>query len=676
MGLFDFLKKDKKGEVSFYVDDLSKSVKPIEDNELIKDKIEQSKAVFSLESRNASSNSLFEKKGRMSDKELRELAYYDSIISLIVDTRANQSMSFGRKSSNKYDRGFILREVIPVQLDGTIEAEQKTEEVKFRTELSNLIIKYILNCGTPNKKILDHVFKGSDTTFKTCNLSEFLGAQARNLLIYGRCATQIIRSKEGTPVLFRPVPVETIFRVLDQADITLSGNDRDVADQSEEDLKDYKNIEKGRRPIAYVQRMDGKNVAFFTEDDLVVTYLQKQAHENLDGYPMAPIEKAFYAVSMHFYAQQYLQNSFTKGLATKGIINLKTEEAGVVSPEQAEAFRKLFSNYVARNDNSATIPIVAGPIAVEFVPLNITAKDLEFNNLYQRVLMIVCGAFQISPQEIGFGALDSAKPTMGDTGKQEQIVQGEERGLRQLIETLFDLLNDLAADAFPQAKDILKLEAIGLGQNTKEADLAIYKEELQTSGTFGKIWSDSERLDVFPFGGDVPTSPIFHQSVAKYMKMSEFRYYFFHDEKALKDPGLDFFIDPAINDAYQKQRGKIPQLQAQQLQLQTEQLEVQTKQAEQQMQMQAQQQQQATEQGQQQQQEQQQGEQAGADAEQQMSEEQLKQMQEKHQQEMQMKKEQHEQKMQHAEEKHKSNINSKGKTSKSIRELLEEVSKT
>jgi hypothetical protein len=670
MGLFDFLKKNKKGEVSFYVDDLSKSVKPLEDNELIKDKIEQSKAVFSLESRNASSNSLFEKKGRMSDKELRELAYYDSIISLIIDTRANQSMSFGRKSANKYDRGFVLREVIPVQIDSMISQQEKEEEIKFRTELSNVIFKYVLNCGSTNRSILDHVFQGSDTTFKTCNLAEFLGAQSRNLLVYGRCATQIIRSKEGVPVLFRPVPVESIFRVLDQADVALSGNDRDVADQSEDDLKDYKNIEKGRRPIAYVQRIDGKNVAFFTEDDLVVTYLQKQAHENLDGYPMAPIEKAFYAVSMHFYAQQYLQNSFTKGLATKGIINLKTQETGVVSPEQAEAFRKLFSNYVARNDNSATIPIVAGPIDVEFVPLNITAKDLEFNNLYQRVLMIVCGAFQISPQEIGFGALDSAKPTMGDAGKQEQIVQGEERGLRQLMETLFDLLNDLVADSFPQSKDILRLEPIGLGQNTKEADLAIYKEELQTSGTFGKIWSDSERLDVFPFGGDVPTSPIFHQSVAKYMKMSELRHYFFKEKDALKKPEFDFFIDPAINDAYQKQKGKVPQMQAEQMKLQTEQLEMQAQQME--TQMQAQQQQ-----GGQQQQNEQQGEQAQTENEQNESEEQLKQMQEKHEQEMKMKKEQHEQKMQHAEEKHSATIESKGKKSigKSLKQLLEEAAK-
>lgn len=664
MGLFDFLKKDKKGEVSFLVDDLSKSVKPLENNELIKDKIEQSKAVFSLESRNASSNSLFEKKGRMSDKELRELAYYDSIISLIIDTRANQSMAFGRKSANKYDRGFVLREVIPVQVDNSISQEEKEQEIKFRTELSNVIFKYVLNCGTTNRSILDHVFQGSDTTFKTCNLAEFLGAQSRNLLVYGRCATQVIRSKEGVPVLFRPVPVESIFRVLDQADVSLSEKDQDTAEQSEEDLKSYKNIEKGRRPIAYVQRIDGKNVAFFTEDDLVVTYLQKQAHENLDGYPMAPIEKAFYAVSMHFYAQQYLQNSFTKGLATKGIINLKTQETGVVSPEQAEAFRKLFSNYVARNDNSATIPIVAGPIQVEFVPLNITAKDLEFNNLYQRVLMIVCGAFQISPQEIGFGALDSAKPTMGDTGKQEQIVQGEERGLRQLAETLFDLLNDLVADSFPQSKDILRLEPIGLGQNTKEADLAIYREELQTSGTFGKIWSDSERLDVFPFGGDVPTSPIFHQSVARYMKMSELRHYFFHDKDALNNKAFDFFIDPAINDAYQKQRGKIPQLQAEQMKLQTEQLEMQAQQMEGQMAA-----------AQQQQQQPQSGEQNEGENEQNAEEEQLKQQQEKHEQEMQMKKEQHEQKIKHAEEKHAANLESKSKkpTGKSLKELLAEA---
>lgn len=648
MGFFDFLKQKESISITEVEIPLQKSVEPVKLDPNLEEEVEKSKVVFGLNSQRYEIDNVHQKTGggRLLDKELKDIAHYDAILSLIVTTRANQCMVFGNKSKSKYDRGFILRERLPVQDDPTVAPEQKGQECLYRTKMSETIARWLQNCGSTNEDILNHVFHQSDSTFKQCSLAEFLSSQARNLLIFGRCATQIIRNKDGVPLLFRPLPVETLFRVIDgRKVIGLTKADQDVPDSAVDDVNAYNAIKESEKPIAYVQRVKGKTVSFFTEKDVQVTYLQKQAYEGLDGYPMAPIELAYFSILMHFHAQVYMQNTFQKGLGSKGFIAIKTPEGGVVSKMDVENFRKMFSNYVARNDNSATIPVISGPVDVKFEPLNATAKDLEFNNLYARVLQILCASFQISPHEIGFGALDPGdRSTASDQMKQEQIVQGEERGLRQLLEMIFNSIFNVVAEAFPEAREMFFLETIGLGQNTREGDLQVYKEELETNGTFAKIWADSERSEAFPFGGHVPTSPIFHQSVAKYMKFSEIREFFFGEKDALKNPAYDFLIDPSLNQAYQELKNSVPQMQAQQQQLQLQQQAQQMQMEQQQMQMaQQQQDQQAQQQSQ---------EQQPSEADQQMQ-----------QQEMDAasadetrKQEAHEQKMRHNESKHNLNL--------------------
>jgi hypothetical protein len=559
-----FLGNKNSLQISFEGEPLEKSVKPTTINPVLEGNVEKSKIVFDLESLRASVDNIYNKSGRITDKELRNVANYDSIISLIIATRANQVMSFGKRSKSKYNRGFLLRETLPVQDDESIPPERKGMECRHRSALADTVAKWIKNCGTSSKEIRDYAFQGSDSFFKECTLGEYLSAQCRNLLTFGRYATQIIRSKDGVPLMWRPIPVETLYRVIDGRYIAMTGADKDVNDVGAEDAKEWNQIAKERQPIAYVQKINGKTVSFFTEDEIIVGYYQKQAFENLNGYPMAPIEMAYYSVLMNFYTQSYMQNFMTKGLGTKGLINLKTTEGDYLSKEDIESFRKLFSNYVARNDNAATIPVVAGAVDVEWIPLTASPKDVEFTKMFDRILLIVCSSFQISPHEIGFGALDPEGAGAGNMGmKQDQIVQGEERGLRQIIEQLLDHVYQMVEMAFPQAREMFMLEAVGLGQNTKEADLALYKEELQTSGTFAKIWSDSERTDAFPYGGHVPSSPVFHQSVAKYMKYSLFMYHFFQDKEALNNPAYDFIIDPALNEAYQNLKAQKPEIEQQ-----------------------------------------------------------------------------------------------------------------
>jgi len=583
MALLDVFKTASKPQLKTSFDELEKSVKPMEIDHGLDGNISKDKAVFNLSSEVYTVDNLITKAGgRLTDEEQRRLAQYDSIVSTIITTRAIQHYAFGRPAKDKYDRGFMLKETVAVLNDPAIKQEDRESECLFRTKLAGIITKWIVNCGSSDKKLLDYVFRKSDSTFKYCTFGDYLSAQGRSMLTFGRAATQIIRNTSGVPLFWRPMPVETLYRVIDGRAVSLSSpgqHDTDVNRDAAEDAVDYNKIKKENKPVAYVQRVKGKNVSFFTEDEIKITYWQKQAFEGLNGYPLSPIELSYYSILMNFYSQRYLENAFTRGLGSKGIILLKTPEGEIPPQEQIDSFRKMFNNYLCRNDNSATVPVIAGPMDINFVQLMATPKDTEFNNLYARVLLTLCASFQISPHEIGFGSLDPESATVSDQVKQDSIVQGEERGLKHMITKLFDEVMAIVFESFDQAKGIFTIEPIGLGQNTKSADLALYKEALQTNATFGKIWADSERSESFPFGANVPTSPIFHASVAKYMKFSEMRYYFFNDKEALQNPAYDFMIDPALDAAYQQLKLGTGQEQAKQMQMQTEQMGMQMEQA-------------------------------------------------------------------------------------------------
>lgn len=541
-------------------DELKKSViRPVEQSPFIADNMNKNKALFGLHNVQSYDNNLITKQRRLSDEDLLLFSQADSIVSLIVSTRCNQAAAFGVRARNKYEQGIIIRDLQTSRSQIKKTPEEIAEEVAFKDELTKSMYAWIMHCGSNNPGVKNAVFSGSETYFKHCSLKEFVGAQTRNLLVCGRMATQLIRNESGRIVLFRPVPVETIFSYRQGQDINISEFDNNIEEQAKIDARLYQSIPPHLRPQAWVQRIDGRITAFFTERDLRIDYLQKQANNGLNSYPLAPLELAVNALQLHMNAQQYMNNSFTKGLASKGFLTIKPQEGmdmeDVITDRGMESIRKEFQNYIAGSyNNSAMIPIFAG-VDVEFKTLNATTKDMEFLNLYNYVIAILCASFQIAPEEVGFNGTGT-KTSLGDEGSQSQIVQGQERGLKQIMNIMCGMLTDVVTEVFEQAKDSFSVEPIGLGQNTQASDLEIYKEQLQTDGTFGRIWADSEHPETFPFGGDVPTSPLFHNGPAKAMKMSEYRYHFYKDESALNNPCYDFFLDPVFQAAYFQEKTK------------------------------------------------------------------------------------------------------------------------
>ena len=562
---------------------LSKSdVQKIAEEDFKKRKYKQSKVKFGsrFNTRIGVGDSLSKEPKRLSDSELKELSLVDPYIGAIINTRVAQISTFGAISESKFDKGVRVIELDEIRKEDFETDEAFEREIKLREAEKKAILEWVLSCGTTDKQVLNEMYEAADPTFKQCSLKDYFQAQARALLTFGRCARQNLLNADGTICAFRPTPIETIKQVKFGSKVHVTAVS-DVSQQSEVDAEKYNKLPTNEKPIAYVQEVDGVQTGFFTDEDLKVTYYQVQSFLDLNGYPMGPIEFALFLVYIHQHTLGYLRNQFVKGQLSKSMIVVRPTDPSVkISDEDIESFKMEIQNLATRTDNSAVIPVIGGPVELELIKTTESPKDMEWMQVEQTVIRALCSAFQISPLEAGFGQLGDTAG-MGQGNRDYELVQGEERGLRLLVDILVEELNDAVYQNFPEAKKRYKVTAFGIGNETREGVIQRQSQELNTTATLNSLFSESDKNRQFEFGGDVPLAPLFHQNVARYMTYGKFMESFFGVEGASKRPELDFIIDPGLNQAYQQLKTGMQQMQAQQqaLGLQEQQMQMEIQQA-------------------------------------------------------------------------------------------------
>jgi Phage portal protein len=577
---------------------LSKSVEPVQRMALT-ERTDRNKVAFS--SKQSTPNGVVEKSfDRIKDEEQKSLAQWDPYISAIISRRCANGAVIGRPSDTKFDKGTRMKDLNPPKREAFESDDEYKKAVKKRETQMKLYMDWVMHCGHYEPTFLNATFYAADQMWKTSTFSEYIVAQIRNLLTFGRYGTQIFRDEAGIPLLFRPVPIETIQPLHVYTDAHVSSGD-ETYPQSKTDAEEFNSLEKEDRPPAYVQHVDGKKINFFTDEDLKVSFFQKQALWDLRGYPLSPIELAIYMVFIHQQTLGYIRNQFIKGIATKSFITIEsTDPSYTIGDEELDELRRDFHNYILRTDNSAVTPVLAGPIKVNVQSFHATPRDMEFLQLEDHIIRAICAAFQISPHEMGYGNLGSPEGGISQSGRQEEMIRGEEAGLRSLLDVVFDDINEILSQAFEGFSENFRLIYVGVGEDTRSAVIQRSVSELQTTATMNSLFSDSDRNDSVPFGGDVPLAGAFQSAVISKLTYAEFRYYFLKDKEALNNPLYDFIIDPSLNQAYQAERTQTIEMrresaklqldsQKQQVDMGNQQMQQAQQQAEQQAQMQTQQ---------------------------------------------------------------------------------------
>ena len=183
-------------------------------------------------------------------------------------------------------------------------------------------------------------------------------------------------------------------------------------------------------------------------------------------------------------------------------------------------------------------------------------------------------------QEMGYGHLSINQGGLGQANKQEEIVRGEERGLRMLLDIIYDCVNEIFYENFEEGRDNFRLTYTGVGEDSRDAVVERQNQELSTTATLGSLWADSEKNEPIPAGANVPLAPSFHSNVVRYLKYGFFMEKFFGFEGWSEKPEYDFIIDATLNQSYMQRLGMDSGMMREQGQLQLESLEAQTKEME------------------------------------------------------------------------------------------------
>jgi hypothetical protein len=483
---------------------------------------------------------------RLSNRLLRDAAGRDSIISAIIRHRRTQIEAFCNIPHTRFDTGFTW-----LRRDGK-ELEDADHE-----EISKLA-SWMYHCGDLDKTPPDD---------KSTMATQF-GMMCQDALTFGHVGIEKVRDKLKGMQRFRHVPGESLFHATDNIP------DEQAKKLTESQLQGLQMKREGQitpdtAPVKYLQVIDGKEVANFSDETMIFRVFQPPSFVDNNGYSQSLVEACILSITRHLQAENYNALFFTHGFAARGLLHLK----GNVSQQNLQMFRNQFNAQINGNTNSWRTPILAGLEEVQWVPLAGTSRDMEYIQYTDHLIRTICAQAQIDPTEIGFEYLSrgTQQSTLNSPNNEWKLTASQERGLVPLLRFFEDIVNhDLMPEISKELADKYLFKFIGLQSENKQQEITRLQAEMPVHCTLNDLLKQVKKKPLpADVGADVPLNQLWWAMVKETMTVGEIREKFFGDEGAAQLEELKY-IPSQLFIAWQ---GQIQQkkAQAQQTQVQNEQ---------------------------------------------------------------------------------------------------------
>lgn len=257
---------------------------------------------------------LFRRKMRLlPDELLKRISIQDELVSAIANTRSNQHAAFGRPQPDRFSTGFRIEPEPGYTTDLTSDQKKKLQDRIAEAE------KTLLSCGETRGWSDDDAM----------GFGQFLFISARNAIIFGRTATEMIyaeTSKGRQFHSFRPIDAGTIFKA---APYKEAGDAvRREALRTLSSLKNKKLVPE--RYVAdeysWVQVIEGRPQQAFTSEECIVHNFYPNSDVELDGYPLTPLDTVITSVTTHINIGNWNKLYFQNGRASHGMIVVKSDD--------------------------------------------------------------------------------------------------------------------------------------------------------------------------------------------------------------------------------------------------------------------------------------------------------------------------------------------------------------
>lgn len=459
--------------------------------------------------------------GFLSNQILKIVSRRDPIVSVILHTRAGQVASFCKRPQNRFDTGF---RIVPKR------GEKVDEEEVARIE------EFILNCGKKEERSKDDIL-----TFDQLGYMMSLDWQT-----YGHIAIEMIREMGGTLHCFLPLPGETIYRANNKI------NDKEQAKHAIDSQKSTRQRVTGENDFdvesvtdsgyTFLQVINGQVVEGFTDEGMIFAPLYLQSDIDLMGYAISPLERAISMITSHLQIENHQKMFFTHGVASRGILVIQ----GDVTPNQLRTLQAQWTNQVTGPNGAWRTPILAGIDGVQWQPLVMTNRDMEYAAYQDHVLRTIHAVFSIDPEETGYGYLSKGteQRSMGESSNEWKITASRDKGLRPILGRIEAIINEHLLPAWN--KDYAEkydFAFVGIDAETRTEEIERLKEEVQLHSSIDEIRQEADKKPL-KIGGGMILNPVWLQYVQLNMPKGMFMEKFMGIAGATERPDLQYIPDP------------------------------------------------------------------------------------------------------------------------------------
>jgi intein/homing endonuclease len=172
------------------------------------------------------------------------------------------------------------------------------------------------------------------------------------------------------------------------------------------------------------------------------------------------------------------------------------------------SFRRQWIAQVAGVENTWKTPITQSE-GLEWVNMQLTNQDMQFNVWLEYLLKVTCGVFLIDPAELNFDLHGGVQQTpLFESSQEWKLKASRDRGLKPLLRFIAGLINEHIID---RIDDHFVFEFIGLDELSEQEKHDMLKEQI---GSYLSLNEARRTLDLpdIPGGvGEVPLNPVLLQ---------------------------------------------------------------------------------------------------------------------------------------------------------------------
>lgn len=388
---------------------------------------------------------------QITPQDLRMMAR-NPIIASIINTRLNQIAAFCIPRSEEYQLGY---EITP--MDG------KTKD----PEMQEAIRDWVRTMGIEG--------------YGEALLENFARKFMRDSLTLDQGCAEIVNARDGTPAYTVVIDAGKIKRT--RASLSYA-------------------TPTGSQDPWYCMVVEEQIVAEYAQNEMIFGIRNPQTDMSFVGYGQSEMETLVRTITTLINTEKYNAGQMTQGGTQKGIFTVQ----GDVDKDQFEIFKRDLREAIRNAANYWRPPVlrIGKDSKVDWVALDRSNRDMEYAALFEYLVKLSCGVYQIDPSEINWSINAAGTKVNFEGNPEKKSGVSRDKGLRPLLTFLANQINlSLVHRMDPR----FRLEFLGFDAD-RQADADVINKEVTTFKTVNEARKERKLPSLGP-AGDVILSQYF-----------------------------------------------------------------------------------------------------------------------------------------------------------------------